>query len=101
MRTALTPDTAQALLFDCDGTLVNSAATWARAWAAALAEHGVRITPDWYRTRAGLSPGDLVRAAQVDHRTRLDIDAVEIRGIALYVGSATTEQSAAATSSIT
>jgi beta-phosphoglucomutase-like phosphatase (HAD superfamily) len=64
MPTALTPDTAQALLFDCDGTLVDSAATWERAWAEALAEHGVPITPDWYDARAGLSPRDLAGALE-------------------------------------
>lgn len=88
MRTALTPDTAQAMLFDCDGTLVDSAATWERAWSSALSDQGVRITPDWYRARAGLSPRDLVRAAAAVHRAPLDIDAVTARGIALYVDSA-------------
>lgn len=90
MRTPLTPDTALALLFDCDGTLVDSVATWERAWARALTEHGVQITPDWYHARAGLSPRDLIRAAAADDRTRLDIDAVEARGIALYVDAAAT-----------
>jgi beta-phosphoglucomutase-like phosphatase (HAD superfamily) len=50
----------------------------------------VQITPDWYRTRAGLSPRDLLRAAELDHRTRLDIDAVEARGVVLYVDAADT-----------
>jgi Haloacid dehalogenase-like hydrolase len=85
---AVTPDTAQALLFDCDGTLVDSVAAWEQAWTRALDDHGGHITPDWYRARAGLSPRDLIRAAETDHGIALDVDAVEARGVALYVESA-------------
>ncbi|SFT86759.1 haloacid dehalogenase superfamily, subfamily IA, variant 3 with third motif having DD or ED [Geodermatophilus amargosae] len=87
---ATTPDTAQALLFDCDGTLVDSVAAWEQAWIRALAEYGVPITSDWYRARAGLSPRDLVHAAERDAGAPLDLDVVLARGIALYVDSAAT-----------
>jgi beta-phosphoglucomutase-like phosphatase (HAD superfamily) len=86
--TTVTPDTAQALLFDCDGTLVDSVAAWEQAWTRALGAHGVAITPAWYRARAGLSPRDLIRAAETDHRVPMDVDSVVTRGIDLYVESA-------------
>ena len=90
ISTAPTPDTAQALLFDCDGTLVDSVATWEQAWMQALDDHGLRISRDWYRARAGLSPCDLIHSAERDAGTTLDVDAAVACGIALYVDSAAT-----------
>src|SRR3954468_1168344 len=86
--TTITPDTAHALLFDCDGTLVDSVAAWEQAWTKALGASGVAITPEWYRARAGLSPRDLIRAAETEHRVPIDVNSVVTSGIALYVESA-------------
>jgi len=44
-----------ALIFDCDGTLVDSMPLHHRAWRAALEEHGARFDFDWelFVSRAG------------------------------------------------
>jgi beta-phosphoglucomutase-like phosphatase (HAD superfamily) len=43
------------LIFDCDGTLVNTPPVYARAWAAGLRLSGREITPEWYFARSGMS----------------------------------------------
>ena len=48
-------DGVQAIIFDCDGTLVDSAPLYATAWAAGLATSGKPMERDWYMARSGLS----------------------------------------------
>lgn len=50
-----TLDGARAIIFDCDGTLVDSAPLYAKAWAAGLATSGHAMAEAWYRERNGLS----------------------------------------------
>jgi beta-phosphoglucomutase-like phosphatase (HAD superfamily) len=50
-----TLDGACAIIFDCDGTLVDSAPLYAKAWAAGLATSGQGMAEAWYRERSGLS----------------------------------------------
>ena len=45
----------RAIIFDCDGTLVDSAPIYARAWAAGFATAGGEMARDWYLQRNGLS----------------------------------------------
>ncbi|WP_449063878.1 HAD family hydrolase [Planomonospora algeriensis] len=63
-----------ALIFDCDGTLVDTAAANETAWRAALETWQVELDPAWYHARTGLS-GDRLLAeleaetgAELDHR---------------------------------
>ena len=49
------PAHIQGLIFDCDGTLVDTPPLYAAAWMAALAEFGARLELEWFRPRAGLS----------------------------------------------
>lgn len=54
---ALTPpEPFSVLLFDCDGTLVDSVTAYERAWERAFAAQGRTMPPGWYRARTGLSP---------------------------------------------
>ncbi|HME24953.1 MAG TPA: HAD family phosphatase [Acetobacteraceae bacterium] len=48
-------DGRRAIIFDCDGTLVDSAPIYARAWAAGFAIAGGEMPRDWYFQRSGLS----------------------------------------------
>lgn len=48
-------DGRRAIIFDCDGTLVESAPIYARAWAAGFASSGAKMARDWYIQRNGLS----------------------------------------------
>jgi beta-phosphoglucomutase-like phosphatase (HAD superfamily) len=49
-----------AILFDCDGTLVESAPAWHLAISNALHPHSEPMPRDWYFERLGLSPADLM-----------------------------------------
>ncbi len=51
-----------ALLFDCDGTLVKSAPAWLLAINHALGAGATPMPQAWYYDRLGLSPADLLDA---------------------------------------
>ena len=56
----LNADSFDAILFDCDGTLVESAPAWHLAICNALHPHSEPMPRDWYFERLGLSPADLM-----------------------------------------
>ncbi len=64
-------ETAEALVFDCDGTLVESGKLYARAWAAGFSSVGHEMSLAWYRRRAGLSERELIRAFEEGTGTRI------------------------------
>ena len=51
-----------ALIFDCDGTLVDSAPVYAEAWAEGFGLVGIAMDHAWYTANNGLSEGVLVAA---------------------------------------
>ena len=55
------PD-VRALIFDCDGTLVNSLGLYAVAWPAGLRSTGHAMEASWYLERGGVS-GDMLMDA--------------------------------------
>ena len=57
------PDDVRALLFDCDGTLLDTLPVYRRAWAAPFAEHGFEITDAWFDAHAGLAIGPFIASA--------------------------------------
>lgn len=57
-----------ALVFDCDGTLVDSAPAHLHSMQQALASLGLTMDPEWYSTRHGLGPDDLLDAYQADFK---------------------------------
>ena len=48
-------DHIQGLIFDCDGTLVDTLPLYKQAWLAALQSFGAEPDADWFRVRAGHS----------------------------------------------
>jgi len=83
---ALTPpEPFSALLFDCDGTLVDSVTAYERAWERAFAAQGRTMPPGWYRARTGLSPAALADAAALDDPRPLDKQAVQSQAIRHFV----------------
>ncbi|GGV40460.1 fructose-1-phosphate/6-phosphogluconate phosphatase [Kitasatospora herbaricolor] len=62
MLPELHPGPAEALLFDWDGTLVDSQYANYRAMADVLAPYGVTLRQEWFDARTGLSSADLIRA---------------------------------------
>lgn len=51
----LPPEPFSAIIFDCDGTLVDTARVYHRAYNEALRSHGGVMTEAWYFSRLGLS----------------------------------------------
>jgi HAD superfamily hydrolase (TIGR01509 family) len=75
------------ILFDLDGTLVDTVYEHVVAWSAALREAGIKI-PSWkIHRRIGMSGKSLARQLLREpevHGKRLDIDKVESRHDALF-----------------
>jgi beta-phosphoglucomutase-like phosphatase (HAD superfamily) len=72
---ALSPD-IHALIFDCDGTLIDTAPVYARAWAAGLRSSGREMARDWYFARAGMSEHILMDEFEALESIELDREQV-------------------------
>jgi beta-phosphoglucomutase-like phosphatase (HAD superfamily) len=70
---------AKAVIFDCDGTLIDSAPVYGKAWAEGFASGGGRMADDWYRARNGLSEHILMDAFEQASGLKLDRDQVVAR----------------------
>lgn len=57
-----------ALVFDCDGTLVDSAPAHLYSMQQALAPLGLTMNAEWYSSRHGLGPDDLLDAYETDFK---------------------------------
>jgi len=57
-----------ALVFDCDGTLVDSAGAHLHSIQQALSPLGLTMAPEWYGTRHGLGPEDLLKAYESEFK---------------------------------
>jgi beta-phosphoglucomutase-like phosphatase (HAD superfamily) len=68
MAFPLEKGTFDALIFDCDGTLVDSAEAHLYSLQQALAPLGMTMTPEWYHPRHGLGPEDLLDAYEADFK---------------------------------
>jgi beta-phosphoglucomutase-like phosphatase (HAD superfamily) len=70
------PTDIEAIIFDCDGTLVNTSPVYSLAWAAGLRSSGKEMAAEWYRVRAGMSETVLMDAFEADQGVRLDRETV-------------------------
>lgn len=68
----------QAIIFDCDGTLVDSMPLHYQAWVASLNHHQAPFpfTEDYFYSRAGVREQDVVKELNLDHQTSIHPDAV-------------------------
>lgn len=64
--------TFSALIFDCDGTLAETAPFHQKSMAHAVAAQGFEMAPEWYFERVGLSRVDLFREFELVHEVSLD-----------------------------
>lgn len=69
-------ETAQALIFDCDGTLLATPDLYAGAWQAAFASAGQDMAAGWYHERAGMSEHVLLDEFEEERRVVLDRESV-------------------------
>ncbi|WP_105383528.1 HAD family hydrolase [Neorhizobium alkalisoli] len=66
----------EAVIFDCDGTLVHTPPLYADAWAAGFSLSGKRMNRAWYLERAGMSEGVLMDAFEREFDIVLDRQSV-------------------------
>ncbi|GBQ95127.1 phosphatase/phosphohexomutase [Acetobacter nitrogenifigens DSM 23921 = NBRC 105050] len=66
-----------ALIFDCDGTLVDTLPLYLTAWRAAVLEvGGIDLPPEWFRGKGGYAERMLLAAVDKAFNVALDHDAV-------------------------
>lgn len=65
------PSDVTALIFDCDGTLVDTVPLYLRAWIEGFRAHGHEVAPAWFAGRGGLSEGLLMQAFEEHHGVTL------------------------------
>ncbi|MDP1668383.1 MAG: HAD family phosphatase [Phaeovulum sp.] len=80
----------EALIFDCDGTLVLSADLHFAAFSAALAAQGAHLDRAWYEARTGFARRDLIAAFCAQSGLRLDRARLEAESITATLARAAT-----------
>lgn len=80
------PGDAEALLFDCDGTLVDTLSLYRICWRQVFGRHGFDMTDEWFDARAGLNLFDFIRTAfpKEDDATT---EAIRVEGMSMYMDS--------------
>lgn len=68
----------RALIFDCDGTLVDSMPLHYRAWVSSLNHHSAPFdfTEDYFYSKAGVREQDVVKLLNAEYGTQIDPDSV-------------------------
>jgi len=69
-------DGVRAIIFDCDGTLVDSGPLYLRAWEAGFATVGSKMDKNWYKKRSGLSESALIEQFEALHQIEVDRSAI-------------------------
>lgn len=70
------PAGIEALIFDCDGTLVDTLPVYASAWAHGFQPSGQAMRRDWYLERAGHSEHALMDQFDAEHGVTVDREQV-------------------------
>lgn len=82
------PADARALLFDCDGTLVDTMGLYRSIWVELFAEHGFTLTDEWWQATGNVPIEPFVRAALPDASdetiAKLRIGAITLFGERLH-----------------
>lgn len=69
-------ESADGLVFDCDGTLLDSLPAYAAAWRAGFAGSGKCMDIHWHAARCGLSESQLM--TQFEHTHQITLDRPEV-----------------------
>lgn len=75
----------EAILFDCDGTLLLTSDIHFKAISEAISRHGGVMPRAWYMARAGLGRRDLFAQFAADFAVELDLQRIVSDSIALTV----------------
>ena len=82
------PQPPEAILFDCDGTLLLTSDLHFKAISGAIARHGGVMPRAWYMARTGLGRRDLFAQFAADFAVALDLPRIIADSIALTVAMA-------------
>jgi len=77
------PPGVRALLFDCDGTLLDTLGVYKRAWTGPFAARGFTITDEWFYANAGMAMTPFILEALPD-ASQEEQDAIEAEGMQSY-----------------
>lgn len=80
------PEQAKALLFDCDGTLVDTISLYRSCWHQVFGRYGFEVTDIWFDTWAGHSVRPFVSAA-LPNADEEKISQVADEGVNLFLSS--------------
>jgi beta-phosphoglucomutase family hydrolase len=72
------------LIFDFDGTLVDTGALHFRTWAQVLRDHGVELDEVWFDERRGLAGVELIRQLNEHYAVSLEVANLSQRKQRLY-----------------
>lgn len=77
----------KAVIFDCDGTLVDSMPLHYQAWVQSLNRHQAPFdfTEDYFYSQAGVREQDVVRQLNAEYGTKVDPDSVAETKAAIFV----------------
>jgi HAD superfamily hydrolase (TIGR01509 family) len=84
---AAIPERIRGLIFDCDGTIVDTMPVHYRAWRRALAPHGLVFTEKRFYEWAGATSPVIVRKLAEEQGVKCDPFAVAMQKEALYEAS--------------
>ena len=80
------PAGTQALLFDCDGTLVDTLSLYRVCWRQVYGRHGFDMADDWFYERVGLSVRPFVREA-FPNASEAELDGIQHEGMTMFMNS--------------
>ena len=80
------PAGTQALLFDCDGTLVDTLSLYRVCWRQVYGRHGFDMADDWFYERVGLSVRPFVREAFPNASEEV-LDGIQHEGMTMFMNS--------------
>lgn len=80
------PEGTEALLFDCDGTLVDTLSLYRVCWRQVFGRHGFEMSDEWFAERAGMHVHAFVAEAFPGAPEEM-LEAITDEGMSLFMSS--------------
>ncbi len=75
----------EGLIFDCDGTIVDTMPIHYAAWCSTTAEHGLEFSEERFYALGGVSPFEVLRTLAEEQGVNIDSEAVTFQQEAKYM----------------
>ena len=75
----------EGLIFDCDGTVVDTMPIHYAAWCSTTAKHGLEFPEDRFYALGGVSPFEVLRMLSEEQGVEIDAEAVTFQKEARYM----------------